>query len=91
MAKRPLFHFPSRQASTALTSQNVTYQLSITRPDAVDTQARHQAEQQDPPCLTAQPRPRKFLAGEIPSGYPTISDGVTASALVLVGLAIPRH
>lgn len=56
MAKRPLFHFPSRQASTALTSQNVTYQLSITRPDAVDTQARHQAEQQDPPCLTAQPR-----------------------------------
>lgn len=29
MAKRPLFHFPSRQASTALASQNATYQLSI--------------------------------------------------------------
>jgi hypothetical protein len=56
MAKRPLFHFPSRQASTALTSQNVTYRLSITTPETAGTQPPHQAGQQDPPCPVAQPR-----------------------------------
>ncbi|SHN35544.1 hypothetical protein SAMN05216268_1589 [Streptomyces yunnanensis] len=56
MAKRPLFHFPSRQASTAPTSQNVTYQLSITTPEVTEAQPSRQTQQQDPPGLTAQPR-----------------------------------
>ncbi|MFI1967446.1 hypothetical protein ACH429_25580 [Streptomyces pathocidini] len=56
MAKRPLFHFPSRQASTAPTSQNVTYQLSITTPETAEPQPSRQVKQQDPPCRTAQHR-----------------------------------
>lgn len=56
MAKRPLFHFPSRQASTALASQNVTYQLDITTPDIAGPQARHRDEPLDQPSVVAQPR-----------------------------------
>jgi hypothetical protein len=56
MAKRPLFHFPSRQASSAPASQNVTYDLTITTPEAVNTQAPPHAERQDPPCPAAEPR-----------------------------------
>ncbi|MGP4103734.1 transposase [Nonomuraea sp. KM90] len=56
MAKRPLFHFPSQQASTAPASQNVSYQLSISAPDTGTTTTPHKDEQQDPPCLEAHPR-----------------------------------
>jgi hypothetical protein len=56
VAKKFLTHFPSRQASSLPTSQNVTYELSITTPNALDLQAPQQAEHQDPPRSAAQPR-----------------------------------
>ena len=56
MANRPLFHFPSRQASTEPTSQNVSYQLSINAPDLPGAPPRYRGEPQDLPRAEAQPR-----------------------------------
>jgi len=56
MAKRPVLHFPSRQASTKLASQNVTYQLSVTAPATAITNSSKQRQQTQPPRHEAQPR-----------------------------------
>jgi len=56
MAKRPVPHFPSRQASTKLASQNVTYQLSVTAPATAITNSSKQRQQTQPPRHEAQPR-----------------------------------
>ncbi|MFE6904717.1 transposase [Streptomyces sp. NPDC057717] len=56
VARRLVFPFPSRQASTAPTSQNVTYRLTITSPTATGEMPPYQATPQDPPAPTAQPR-----------------------------------
>jgi ADP-ribose pyrophosphatase YjhB (NUDIX family) len=56
MVKRPLFHFPSRQASTELASQNVTYRLSVTAPATTITKPPEQHQQAPPPRHEAQPR-----------------------------------
>jgi len=50
------FHFPSRQASTEPTSQNVSYQLSINAPDLAGAQLQYRGEPQDLPRAEAQPR-----------------------------------
>ncbi|MCX5355829.1 IS4 family transposase [Streptomyces mirabilis] len=55
MAKRPLFHFPSRQASTAPASQNATYHLAIVTPDIANAQTQHQHEH-DQRRTATQPR-----------------------------------
>jgi hypothetical protein len=56
MAKRPLFHFPSRQASTAPASQNVTYQLLVTAPTLSTPTPEAPPRQTKPPQFTALPR-----------------------------------
>ena len=56
MAKRPLFHFPSRQASTALASQNATYQLSFAIPNTTDAEAQQRGELPAHPSLEDEPR-----------------------------------
>ena len=56
MAKRPLFHFPSRQASTAPASQNVTYQLLVTAPALSTLTPEAPPRQTKPPQFTALPR-----------------------------------
>jgi len=56
MAKRPLFHFPSRQASIAAASQNVTYQLTVTIPAPTTVTPEAPPRQAKPPQLTALPR-----------------------------------
>uniref|UniRef100_UPI002F90EF9C hypothetical protein n=1 Tax=Streptomyces sp. NBC_01562 TaxID=2975879 RepID=UPI002F90EF9C len=55
MAKRPLFHFPSRQASIAPASQNATYHLAIVTPDIANAQTQHQHEH-DQGRTATQPR-----------------------------------
>ena len=52
MATRPLFHFPPRQASTAPTSQNITYHLTITTPETPKTHAADHSTAHDSPRLT---------------------------------------
>jgi hypothetical protein len=56
IAKRPLFHFPSRQASTELASRNVTYQLSVTAPKAIAAKPPDHHRKTEPPSPEAQPR-----------------------------------
>ncbi|MER8073827.1 IS4 family transposase [Streptomyces sp. NPDC094034] len=55
MAKRPVFHYPSRQASTAPASQNATYHLTITTPDTPNTQTQHQHDQETTTTQTRTP------------------------------------
>jgi hypothetical protein len=56
MAKRPIFYFPSRQASTVPASQNVTYTLSVTAPNTAVVQPPHQGERRGQGRSEAQPR-----------------------------------
>ncbi|MGA5507051.1 IS4 family transposase [Streptomyces umbrinus] len=56
MAKRPLFHFPSRQASTAPASQNAIYRLSIAAPNITGAETQHRGEPPAQPSVVAQPR-----------------------------------
>ena len=56
MAKRPLFHFPSRQASTAPASQSVTYQLLVTAPTT------HTISTLTPEAPPRQTKPPQFIA-----------------------------
>lgn len=56
VARRLVHQFPSRQASTSPTSQNVTYRLAITSPTAASVKPPCPATPQDPPAPTAQPR-----------------------------------
>jgi hypothetical protein len=55
MAKRPLCHSPSRQASTELASRNVTYQLSVTAPKAIAAKPQITTARQNHPAPKPSP------------------------------------
>lgn len=79
MAKRPLFHFPSRQASTELASRNVTYQLSVTAPKAIAAKPpdHHRKTDQTPGQVTADQLGARL--GVPGCGRDRVLDGVTAA------------